>query len=357
MQDIEQQTIHVVRSVMPSVVSIVMSKLMPSIRSVPLHPAGGPFGQFNLPLPEEDLGSMMQADPNGPKESVKVGGGSGFIVGADGIVMTNKHVVFDTDAEYTVVTVDEKEYTGKVISRDPINDVAFVKIEAKGLPVAKLGNSDDVIIGQTALAVGNALGLFSNSVSKGIISGLGRRISASLGQEGELEHLRNVIQTDVAINQGNSGGPLVNLNGEIIGINTAIIYGAQNIGFSIPINLAKQDLEDIRKKGRIIKPYLGMRYVILNPAIQKRYALPVDYGALVIRDHVPGSQAVIKDSPAHHAGIRENDIILAFNDAKITEKNDIADCIAGCNVGDEISLSIMRDGKTVSAKTILQERK
>ncbi len=356
MQDIEQQTIHVVRSVMPSVVSIVMSKLMPSIRSMPMHPASSPFGQYGLPLPEEELGAL-DMDPKGPKESVKVGGGSGFIVGANGIVMTNKHVVFDADATYTVVTSDEKEYEGKVISRDPINDVAFLKIEAKGLTVAKLGDSDDITIGQTALAIGNALGLFTNSVSKGIISGLGRRISASLGNEGELEHLRNVIQTDVSINQGNSGGPLVNLNGEIIGINTAIIYGAQNIGFSIPINLAKQDLQDIIKKGRIVRPYLGMRYVILNPEVQKRYDLAVDYGALVIRDHVPGSQAIIKDSPAHKAGIKENDIVLAFNDQKITEKNDIADCISKCNVGDEISLSVLRNGKTITTKTTLQERK
>ena len=180
------------------------------------------------------------------------------------MILTNKHVVFDTAAEYTVVTNDGKEYAGHVLARDPISDIAVVKIEAKDLPVIALGDSTKLELGQTVIAIGNALGMFRNSVSKGIISGMARSISAALGTEGEMEHLRGVLQTDVAINQGNSGGPLINLNGEAIGINTAIIFGAQNIGFAIPINWAKQDLDDITKFGRIVKPFLGLLCLPLN---------------------------------------------------------------------------------------------
>lgn len=355
--DIEKQTIDVITTAAPAVVSIVMSKLMPRFQDNPFHPTGGPFGEFGSSLPEEEIENSLNLDPKAPKEKVKVGGGSGFIVGKDGLVLTNKHVVFDADAEYTIVTNEGKEYLGHVVSRDPITDVAVLKIEAKGLPVVTLGNSDHIKIGQTAIAIGNALGMFSNSVSKGIISGLGRKISAALGQEGEMEHLRNVIQTDVAINQGNSGGPLINLDGEVVGINTAIIYGAQNIGFSIPINAAKRDLDDILSSGRIIRPYLGLRYVTINKELQSKYKLAVDYGALVIKDHIPGSEAVIKGSPAHKAGIKENDIILTINDEKISEDYDIADFIENSKVGDTVQLTYIRNDKKLKAETILQERK
>ncbi len=351
--DMEKQTIEAVKKVAPAVVSIVISKMMPKIKQIPMGPFFGPF-MFGLPpggLPEG--GDHLPAEG----EKVKVGGGSGFIVHPDGLVLTNKHVVFDPDAEYTVITSDEKEYKGKVISRDPINDVAVLKIDAKGLPTLRLGNSNRIELGQTAVAIGNALGLFTNTVSKGIISGLGRKISASLGQGGEVENLRNVIQTDVAINQGNSGGPLVNLDGEVIGINTAIIYGAQNIGFALPINWAKADLEDIIKHGRIIRPYIGLRYVMLNKAIKDKYSLPVDYGALVIKDHVPGMQAVVAGSPAHKAGVKENDIVLEINGDRLTEKHELADVIQDLKVGDECELTVMRGDKTMKVKTVLEERK
>src|SRR3989344_9432662 len=226
--DYDKLTIDAVKKVAPSVVSIVISKHLPKIKGLYQAPFMNPF-------------MFGDVDP-GQTEKVKVGGGSGFIVHPDGLVLTNKHVVFDSDAEYTIITTDGNEYSGKVVSRDPINDIAVVKINIKGLTAVRLGNSSKLEPGQTVIAIGNALGLFSNTVSKGIISGLSRKISASLGQDGQMEHLRGVLQTDVAINQGNSGGPLIDLAGEVVGINTAIIYGAQNIGFSIPINWAKQDL-------------------------------------------------------------------------------------------------------------------
>lgn len=337
----DRLTIDAVKKVAPSVVSIVISKHMPKIKS--LYPA--PFS-----------GSSLFGEVGGT-EKVKIGGGSGFIVHPDGLVLTNKHVVFDTDAEYTIITVDEKEYSGKVVSCDPINDIAVVKINAKGLPAVRLGNSLKLEPGQTVIAIGNALGLFSNTVSKGIISGLSRKISASLGQGGQMEHLRGVLQTDVAINQGNSGGPLVNIEGEVVGINTAIIFGAQNIGFSIPINWAKQDLEDIIKHGRIIKPFIGLQYIMLGKELQRKYSLPVDYGALVVRDHVPGSVAVVPESPADRAGIQENDIITALNGDKLTENKDLQDMIQHCAVGDEIQLTVLRKNETLNLKTKLVERK
>ncbi len=338
---------------MPAVVSIIISKFMPKTKRMPFAPLFGPFGLG--PLPDEP--ESTHHDNHGKGEKVKVGGGSGFIVHPDGLVLTNKHVVFDPDAEYTIITDDEKEYIGKVISRDPINDVAVLKIDATGLPTVTSGNSDKIKLAQTVIAIGNALGLFTNTVSKGIVSGLGRKISASMGHGGEIENLRNVIQTDVAINQGNSGGPLINLDGEVIGINTAIIYGAQNIGFALPINWAKTDLEDIIKFGRIVRPFIGLRYVMLNKELKEKYDLPVDYGALVIKDHVPGTEAVVKDSPADKAGIQENDIVLEINGAKLTEKNELADIVQSSKVGDELEMALMRKDQTLKVKTVLEERK
>ena len=223
------------------------------------------------------------------------------------------------------------------------------------MPAVRLGNSSKLELGQTVLAIGNALGMFSNTVSKGIISGLSRSISAALGTGGEMEHLRGVLQTDVAINQGNSGGPLINIDGEVVAINTAIIFGAQNIGFSIPINWAKQDLEDIIKYGRIVKPYLGLQYVKLDKKLQKQYSLPVDYGALVVRDHRPDSVAIVPDSPAEKAGIRENDIILELNGEKISEE--LQDMLQKFKVESEVELTVLRKDRQVKVKVKLEERK
>ncbi|MBX4190312.1 trypsin-like peptidase domain-containing protein [Candidatus Parcubacteria bacterium] len=338
--------IEAVKKVAPSVVSIVISKYLPKIKSV--NAPGLPF-----PMPNP----FMFGEAEGEKEKTKVGGGSGFIVHPDGLILTNKHVVFDTDAEYTVLTNDGKEYPGKVIARDPVTDIAVVKIEVKDLPVVRLGNSSKLELGQTVIAIGNALGLFQNSVSKGIISGMSRQISAALGTGGEMEHLRGVLQTDVAINQGNSGGPLINLDGEAIGINTAIIFGAQNIGFAVPINWAKQDLEDIIKYGRIIKPFLGLLYVMLNKKFQNQYGLGVDHGALVIRGHQPNSVAVVPGSPADRAGIKENDIITHIDGIELKEEMDLSEELQKLKVGDEVEFTVLRQGQTISSKTTLEERK
>lgn len=339
----DRLSIEAVKKIAPSVVSIVISKYLPKIKSIYPDPFFNPFF----------FGDVEE----GQKQKVSVGGGSGIIVHPDGLILTNKHVVFDPDAEYTVITIDGEEHPAKVLSRDPINDVAVIKINAKGLPAARLGNSSKLELGQTVIAIGNALGMFSNTVSKGIISGLSRSISAALGADGAMEHLRGVLQTDVAINQGNSGGPLINLDGEIVGINTAIIAGAQNIGFSIPINWAKQDLEDIIKYGRIVKPFIGLQYVMLNKKLKKQYDLPIDCGALVVRDHTPGTVAIVPNSPAEKAGIKENDIILELNSEKLNEKIDFSDMLQKCKVGDKIELTIMRKGGKLKLNAVLEERK
>ena len=350
MENLELQTIHTVKKVAPAVVSIVITKMMPAVQQLKINPEFTPKEHFPIPLPEVPL-------PDGKtQQKMKVGGGSGFIVHADGLILTNKHVVYETDAEYTVLMNDEKEYPATVLTRDPINDVAMLKIEATGLPTLELGDSDRIELGQTVIAIGNALGMFSNTVSKGIVSGLGRKISAALGSGGMVENLRHVIQTDVAINQGNSGGPLVNLAGSVIGINTAVIFGAQNIGFALPINWAKKDLEEFAAHGRIIRPYLGLRYIMLNRDLKEKYQLPVDYGALAIKDHLPGSQAVVPGSPAALAGLAENDIVLDINGIQLTEKNELADVVESAAVNDKLTLYVLRGDKKFTTQVKLTER-
>ena len=342
-KEYDKLAIESVKQISPAVVSVVISKYLPKMKSAVPSPFPFPF---------------MFGQDNGEKEKTRVGGGSGFIVHPEGLVLTNKHVVFDPEAEYMVVTEDFKEYPARVVSRDPINDIAVLKINGTKLPIVQLGNSSKIELGQTVIAIGNALGMFTNTVSKGIVSGLSRTISASLGSGGETEHLRGVLQTDVAINQGNSGGPLITLDGEAIGINTAIIYGAQNIGFAIPINWAKQDLEDIIKHGRIIKPFLGLLYLMLNEKIKNQYGLPVDHGALVIREsHVPNSVAVVPGSPADKAGMKENDIITAIDGEELKPDHDLRDILQKHPIGKELSFTLLRQGKEIKTKVILEERK
>ena len=339
----DQLAVQAVKKVAPCVVSIVVSKYLPRLHDINPAQLFNPF--------------MFGDVEDGAKQMVQVGGGSGFLVHPDGLVLTNKHVVFDADAEYMVVMNDGSEHAAKVLSRDPINDIAVLKIEGKELPHVELASSDDIELGQTVLAIGNALGMFSNSVSKGIISGLARSISASLGNGGHMEQLRGVIQTDVAINQGNSGGPLINLEGQVVGINTAVIFGAQNIGFAIPVDWAKSDLKDIIAHGRIIKPYLGLMYVMITPDLAKKYGLPRTAGAMVIRDRRPDAVAVLAGSPADKAGIKEHDIITHLDGVEIENGKDLTDLLQSYKVGDAVKLRLLRNGVEQECSVILQERK
>jgi len=346
----EEQIIKTIEKVMPAVVSIMVGKAYEEIIKERPYELMIPHGDhLDLPPPEEEL-------PHTPGGKIRIGGGSGFIIDPSGMILTNKHVVHDTKAEFIVTTATEDTYYAKVLARDPLNDVAILKIDAQNLPSIVLGDSNKIRLGQTVLAVGTALGEFQNTVSAGIISGLSRFITAITDTEGHSERLRGLIQTDAAINPGNSGGPLVNLNGEAIGINAAVVFGAQNIGFAIPIDKAKRDIEELKKYGRIRRPFLGIRYVILNPALKKRFHLPVDQGALIIREGVPGRHAVLPGSAAHKAGFQEMDIITEFNHLPITEKTGIEDLLENLPLGEHVPVKILRNGKEKELIMKLEER-
>jgi serine protease Do len=267
--------------------------------------------------------------------------------------VTNKHVVSDKSADYTVLLNDGKKYKAKILARDPVQDIAILKIDASGLPVLELGDSDTLELGQTVIAIGNALGEFRNTVSVGVVSGLSRTITASGANYGS-EVIQGVIQTDAAINPGNSGGPLLNLKGQVIGINTAIVSGAQNIGFAIPINNAKRGIKSVKETGVIKTPYLGVRYLIINADIAKKQNLPVDYGALLRGD--ASGPAVMPNSPASKAGLLAEDIILEVNGVKITEENPLVSVVNKYNVGDEINLKVLRGGNRIDVRVKLEER-
>jgi len=288
---------------------------------------------------------------------VQIGGGSGFIVSPDGIVLTNRHVISEPDADYTIITSDGKKYESEIIARDKINDLAVLKIKTPNLnlPAVELGSAQNLKLGQSVIAIGNALGQFQNTISTGIVSGLSRLISAATDMSGRHERLRGLIQTDAAVNPGNSGGPLVDLNGKAIGINAAIVFGAQNIGFAIPIDRVKKDLEEIKIHGRIRRPFLGIRYLVLNKKIQEQFGLPLDHGALIINEGIPGDTAIIPGSASDKAGLKEFDIILTCNNKKITENETLEDILSSHAVGDKIELEILKNKKKINARLALEE--
>jgi serine protease Do len=283
------------------------------------------------------------------------GGGTGFILTEDGLIATNKHVVSDPNAKYTVVTSDGQNYPAQVKAIDPSNDFAILKIEARGLPTVDLGDSDKLEVGQWVVAIGYALAEFQNTVTVGVVSAKDRRVTASSSYGGLSENLEGLIQTDAAINPGNSGGPLVNLKGQVVGISTAVAGDAQNIGFAIPINAVKGAIESVRKSGKIIRPLLGVRYVMINKEVAKANSLPVNYGALIIRGESPSEVAVIPGSPADKAGLRENDIILEINGEKVDEDHSLSSRLRQYKPGDEIEIKYFRAGETKTTKARLEE--
>jgi serine protease Do len=348
----DKEVIDTIKRVMPSVVSIVISKHLEDLeKEIPkeLYPflPGGREGHPHLEIPDALVDK---------RKMVQVGGGSGFIVHADGVILTNKHVIGDPNAEYTVITNDGQKFQAKILSRDPINDVAILKIEADNMPTAKLGDAASLELGQSVIAIGNALGIFKNTVSLGIVSGLSRSISAQADPTAPPQEMRGLIQTDAAINPGNSGGPLVDLNGLAVGINAAIVFGAQNIGFAIPINAARRDLDDIKKYGRIRRPLLGIRYMMVDDNLKEKMKLPVNYGALIIGES-QHDHGVIPGSPAEKAGVREKDIILEFNSKKLDVDHPVQDFLENMNVGDKVELLVLRKNKQLKVKLALVERR
>ena len=339
----------IIYKALPAVVSIAVAKDIKEVaREIPHELL--PFIDRTKPhlgIPEENI------DENG---LVKMGGGSGFFASADGIVLTNKHVVSDGEAEYSVITDDDRHFSAKILARDPIDDVAILKVEGARFARLRLGDSSRVELGEEVLAIGNALGLFKNSISSGIISGRSRSIHAAPDPKLPVQELRGLLQTDAAINPGNSGGPLVNMRGEAIGINTAIVSGAQNLSFTIPINAAKRDLADLKKYGKVRRPLLGLRYLIITDELQKKMKLPVGYGALVMgqRPHAP---AIIPYSPAAHAGFRAKDIVLECDGKKITNDWTIQDILEEKTAGNIVRLKTLRAGSMFDLAITLAERK
>jgi serine protease Do len=347
----EAAIISAVDRVSPAIVSITISKNVPIIENCPYNPFGDLPPEFQQFFGGDS--GFSRPCQKGTKLQ-DIGGGSGFIVSKDGLIVTNKHVVSDQDASYTVFTNDGKNYKARVLARDPVQDIAIIKIEGANLPTMELADSDAIRLGQTAIAIGNSLGEFRNTVSVGIVSGLARTVTASTEQGMSSETLEGVIQTDAAINPGNSGGPLINLKGQVIGINTAVVSGANNIGFALPINNAKRDISSVKATGKITAPYLGVRYVMLSQEIASRDGISVHEGALV-RGGEDGP-AIAKDSPAAKAGVLAEDVITKVNGITLDKDHSLVATIQKFSAGDTITLTIVRGGKTLTISVTLAER-
>lgn len=283
-------------------------------------------------------------------QQTQEGAGSGIIISKDGYILTNKHVISDSN-QLSVITSDGTVYDkARVVGTDPLNDLAFVKLDGvHNLTPANLGDSSSVRIGQNVVAIGNSLGQYQNTVTSGIISGTGRPVSASDG--GSVENLTDLIQTDAAINPGNSGGPLVNLSGQVIGINTAVAQNAQSIGFSIPINSAKGIIKNLQKTGKIERAYLGVNYITITPEVAKQYSLPVKKGAYV---HASSGSSVVGGSPADKAGIKDKDIITKVGDIDVGQQGSLGSLISEYGTGESVPLSILRDGKQMTITVTLE---
>ncbi len=344
----QDSVVNAVKKAKPAVVSIIISK------EVPTYDVSYDQQQSDLNNPFANMFPGFFQTPtykqNGTKKE-EIGSGSGFLISSEGLIVTNKHVVEDTSATYDVQLNDGRKFSAKVLARDGVLDIALVKISATNLPYLSLGDSSNLDVGQSVIAIGNALGEFKNTVSVGVVSGLSRSITAG-DSYGQSEQLDKVIQTDAAINPGNSGGPLLNLHGDVIGVNVAVVQGASNVGFALPINSVKSAIDSVQKTGKIIRPYVGIRYIPITADLKTKNNLSVDYGILVQRGQTDSELAVIPASPADKAGIVENDIILEVDGTQINQDQNFSYLIRNKKVGDSVNLKILSKGveKTVTLK-------
>lgn len=326
----ESVIIDVVKTVKPSVVTV--AEELPLQDNMPFR---DPFRFFTEPDTEVPLGPQNI--------------GSAFVVSEDGLIVTNKHVVANPGATYKIITGDDKKYDVKKIYRDSLNDVAILKIDPSQNPnttlkSVSLGDSSNLQVGQLVVAIGTPLGQFANTVTSGIVSGLGRGITAGSQFEGTVEQLDNVIQTDAAINPGNSGGPLVNSSGQVIGVNTAIAQSGQNIGFALPINVIKESIKNFNESGQFERAYLGVSYVMIDQDTSVNSSLP--QGAYI--------RSVVNDSPAEKAGLKIRDVIIKLDGTEVvSKKNELSTLIAKKKIGDTIKLLVWRrEGGEKTGKTL-----
>lgn len=278
------------------------------------------------------------------------GAGTGIIISKDGYILTNKHVI-DGATTVSVALSDGTTYDNvQVLGTDPLNDVAFLKVpNVSNLTPATLGDSSTIRVGQDVVAIGNSLGQYQNTVTSGIISGVGRPVSAQSGSS--VENLTDLIQTDAAINPGNSGGPLLNLSGQVVGINTAIVQDAQGIGFSIPINATKGMIKGVLAGKGVQRAYLGVNYIPVTADVAQHYNLPVKQGGYVYNGD--GKTAIVSGSPADKAGIQDKDIITQVGGIDVGPKGDVSSLVAEYAPGDTIQLTILRGGKTMTVNVTL----
>lgn len=345
----ESAVIDAVKKAAPAVVSIVATADAPKLERCFKNGFGG-FGGMSFQIP-----STCQ---NGT-EKQQISSGSGYLVTDDGYIMTNKHVVSEAaGTEYAVILNDEahkgKTVVATVLATDPTNDIAVLKIEETGLPFLAFADSDAIQVGQTAIAIGYALGEFENSVSKGVVSGLARSIEAEGSRMGS-ERLSGIIQTDAAINPGNSGGPLLDIQGNVIGMNVAVA-SAQSIAFALPSNDVRFVFESVRNTGKIERAFLGIRYVPVDEELKLRRDLAYDYGALVVRGEAITDLAVSPGSPAEKAGIVEGDILLEWNGQRIDGEHTVADLVNKTRVGDSATIKIARKGEERTVSVTLAAR-
>jgi S1-C subfamily serine protease len=325
-----------------SVVSDVVEKVAPSVVTVSISTVQSVPGSLGV-IPFDPFGFFgSESEQRQIEEDI----GTGFVVDESGLIVTNKHVVSDVDAEYRIVTDTNEIYEVENIYRDPVNDLAILKVNAN-LPAIDLGDSSDLKVGQLAIAIGTALGEFRQTVTSGVISGLGRGITAGSPYEGFVERIDDVIQTDAAINPGNSGGPLLNSLGQVIGVNVAVAQSGQNIAFAIPINVVKDSVANFRQTGEFNRPFLGVRYY----KISKQSALvnEVPQGIYVTE--------VIANSSADNAGILQEDIILNFDGIRLDDDApELAQIINSKKIGDVVNAVVWRDGEEMDLKVTLEGR-
>ncbi|MHB8871777.1 MAG: S1C family serine protease [Candidatus Doudnabacteria bacterium] len=338
-------TVDVIKKASAAVVSVIISEDV------------NKYNSFSSPFFFDPFFQNQQQQNTTPQYK-ETGAGSGFFVSSDGLIMTNKHVVASTTAKFTVVTSNGKRYDATVLAQDPLSDLAIIKISIKGASYLKLSDSSKIQIGQKVIAIGNSLGEYSNTVTTGIISGIGRTITA--GGSGTSETLEGVIQTDAAINPGNSGGPLLNENGDVIGMNTAMAQQGQSVGFAIPSNDISKALQSYKKYGRIVKAFLGIRYALINAQIQQQNNLPVDRGAWIITgtdEYGSPVSGVTPGSSADKAGLKDGDIITGVNGVKIDDTHSLSGLIRQYNPGDTVTLDVIRDKQNMKIKVVLSESK